>query len=181
MYENIGVLNEWWWSDTNFVIAAETNIEFEICKWFSVRSGFEFFGNKNEQSGPIIVCPGPGPYYYYENTNYKYLHIPFDLKFTFLSKRKINLFLTMGFINGFYWGKYHVEGIWSDGTITKGDRKVSFQYNRLLLNASAGISFPLEQNTKVVLEPNFWGSGFDSYSDYFIGGKIGIEYIFRKK
>lgn len=180
-YNNIGLLYDWWFFDKNLIIAVGTNVDFKICKRFSVSSGLEFFGNKVEHSGKIMCGFGPCPIYQHEYFDNKYLDVPLDFRFTFLSKKKCALFLSLRFVGRFIWGKHYHKNIWPDGTISIVDRKNSFQYHGLLLSPSLGAFFRLEKNTKVVIEPNFWGKIFDSYGDYFVGSTIGIVYDFQKK
>jgi len=96
VYENVGTINNGWMYNPkyDFAVTIGANAEYKICKWLSVRSGVEFFGNKNNlrQNDGVIVCIAPflGPSYI--ETKYKYLEIPFDMKFNFLSNKKVNYF-----------------------------------------------------------------------------------------
>lgn len=196
VYENIGAINDggigWIWMydpDYDFAITAGANVEYKICKWFSLRSGAEIFRNKYHSGSGVIgplICDAPwsGPYSYVE-FNYKYLEIPFDLKFNFLTDKQINLFFSGGISNSFRYGSVYIENVWDEGTISKRNVKESFHFNKLRTNFSIGTSVRINQNIKSILEPNFWFHyrGYDLPSSplNFFGIKLGLIYSFNKK
>lgn len=181
VYENIGAINNGWMYDAeyDFAITVGANAEYKICEWFSLRSGAEFFGNKYIQDNSNIVCDMPFPRYIY--TNYKYLEIPFDIKFNFLAEEKVCLYFSAGIANSFRWGKSNYDFYEED----QRNYKEPFHFNKLRTNFSLGTSVRINQNLKVIFEPNFW---FHIHTSYFLssrhnfaGARIGLQYSFSER